>query len=142
MKKLILMGVALSLTGCATSQEKIARMEQQLAQYKIYAEQARTYDAVAVTGTNLSWSITGATEIRMQSPLDTLAPPERDPTGGELAAQVISGGIPWVAGAIVGHAAMTRKNSTTTIQEQPAEAVEPVPPIVGRRRFIGTGATE
>lgn len=126
--------VTLLSSGCTTSLERIARMEQQLLQYQVYANQARTYDAVAISGTNLSWSVSGATEIRMQAPLNAISPPDRDPTAAELAAQVVSGGIPWVAGAIVGHAAMRRAGGTTTIQEQPPAAEDAVAPAPIRTR--------
>ncbi len=81
MKKigLVLVGLAaLALTGCATSNgAKVA--EETRRAYESFVNQPRTYEALAIDGTNLTFTITGATRIAMTAPHTPLSAIPQDP---------------------------------------------------------------
>lgn len=117
---IITMLTAAMLTGCATPPE---RYTARAAAHSAYLGQQRTYNAVSLQGTNMAITITGASSLTLDAPLDALAPMPRDPTAGEQIGAALTDIAPWAALGIIGHA--NRPRAPTVVEPQPAQIVRP-----------------
>ncbi len=99
--------------GCASDQAQQAKYKAQADAYRAHASQARAVNVIEVTGDNVAWSITGATRIAISQPVDPLSQMDREPTGGEVAVDIIEAIAPIAPyAAMVGIAANTKSQTT------------------------------
>lgn len=130
---LALIAVSL-LTGCASDASRIAREQARADAYRVHAAQARAVPVLTLEGTGMAIHVTGATRIAVTQPVDPLPQLERDPTGGEVAVEIIKAITPAIPyAAMVGiakYSGTTRETSNTSYIEkmaaEPAEAAAAV----------------
>jgi hypothetical protein len=83
---LVLCGLAaLSFSGCATQNSVKLAQEARLA-YEAFLKQPRDFQPLAIHGSNMTFSVNGASSIVMSAPLNPLEAMPRDPdTVGRIA---------------------------------------------------------
>lgn len=114
----LLASTAMILTGCMSDKQ----WEDTRKMHAAYMRQPRSYDAVALRGTNMTVTITGAAELVMQAPLNPLTVIPQAP---EVVKDVVDGivRVGTVAGATYVGAELVNEVGGDTINN--AAAVTP-----------------
>ncbi len=122
MKSLLLIPIALLLSGCAST--GTARIEAQLAAHLATLEQHRTYDAVRLKGRGMQITLTNVDEIALQSPLAPLPGIPQAPTLMQSLGAAAQSIAPWAAlGAGLYY---NQPRAPTVVQQPPPVVVQPV----------------
>ena len=122
----VVIALLLLLTGCASDASQQAKYRAQADAYRVHAAQPRSVSTVEVTGDNVAWSITGATRICISQPIDALPQMDREPTGGEVAVDIIEALVPLAPyAAMVGVARSIDNNHVTDKSTYIEKVVEP-----------------
>ena len=123
---LALIAVLPFMAGCAT-QNTVKTAEQARMAYEAFIAQERAYDALTFRGSNVAFTITGATEITMRAPHEPLHAMPQDPDTAmrlfDSAKNTILGGLGiWTLGKVA--------TDDPTVIQQPA-------PLVVRPEIVG-----
>ena len=116
---IVLLAALPLLAGCATpNSAKVA--EQARTAYEAFIGQERAYDALTIRGSNVAFTITGATEITMKAPHEPLHAMPQDPDTAmrlfDSAKNTILGGLGiWTLGQVA--------SQEPTVIQQPAPLV-------------------
>ena len=106
------------MTGCMSDKQWSDTKEM----HANYMRQPRTYQAVELSGTNMTIHLTGVTRLALEAPLNPLTVIPQNP---EIAKDIVDGivRVGTVAGATyVGHDLATRASGNTTINNNAAAA--------------------
>ena len=108
----------LSLSGCATQNGVKLAHEARLA-YEAFQKQPRDFQPLAIHGSNLTFSITGATSIVMSAPLNPLEAMPRDPDALGRIADAAKNTVLGAAGIYT----LGKVATTPTVVNQPAPTI-------------------
>ncbi len=114
-------------TGCTTVYHGDAppnRHQARLAAHQATLAQPRSIDTITMRGTNLTWTIRGATEVTFAQAVPPMPGLERDPTLAETITGVLGTIAPWAALGYISRA--TRPQRPTVVEQPPAQLIEPV----------------
>ena len=114
------------MAGCAT-QNSVKAAEQARIAYEAFIAQERAYDALTIRGSNVAFTIAGATEITMKAPHEPLHAMPQDPDTAmrlfDSAKNTILGGLGiWTLGKVA--------TDDPTVIQQPA-------PLIVRPEIVG-----